>query len=311
MEKFFYVFDGLNKIGPYSKDEILKMLFSAHISLTDSVFDTRDNVLSPLLQHEDFGGSGAVINSSVNARISGDGMAAPKVDFSGLHTDPLKTNKSTTTKPNVKAPTTGTTPAASMPTSNQATSNSAQINTTTKLMNANNNLNFYVNLNNKEYGPFKFLILLSLYKQNKINLTSPVKVQDSATWGKLSDFIPVDVQKSVHMTPIIGSNVLPKNFWKRKNLRLDYEEMVILTNETYSLVAKSIDLSVEGMAVVWIYDIPLNQEFHISLFDSHKNLTQIKGKLVRRESIPNNDNYPLYKAVFIFSEKLEIKNFIS
>ena len=314
MDKFFYVTDGTNKIGPYSKDEILQMLFSAHISLTDSILDTRDNILSPLLQHEDFGGAGNV-NATVNKQPISQNVIAKRIDFSSLKTTLPKTSmdvrkerklKRQTPEGTEKEPTQAVPPVlGDDPTA------ITQITSTTRVINANTNLNFFLKLGEKEYGPFKFLILLSLFKENKITLDSAIKTANDTSYRKLADFLPAELQKSIHMTPIMNANVVPKNFWKRKNLRLDYEEMVIITNESYSLVAKSIDLSAEGIAVFWVYDIPVNEKFTLTLFDKAKNLVQVPGTLVRKEAIPNNDNFPLYKAVFIFSEKLDIKNFIA
>lgn len=331
MDKFFYVIDGLNKIGPYSKDEILQMLFSAHISLTDSILDTRDYILSPLLQHEDFGGSGGV-NATMNKQTLSPNPVAKRIDFSSLRADlpkksldARKERKLARQMRENEITSGGQAPAPAVSASPQVVPESTkamppvfgddpttitQITTTTKVINSNSNLNFYLKLRDKEYGPFKFLILLSLYKENKITLDSAIKTETEKSYRKLSDYLPAELQKSIHMTPIMNSNVVPKNFWKRKNFRLDYEEMVIISNETYSLVAKSIDLSIDGIAVFWVYDIPLNEKFSLTLFDNSKNLVQINGTLVRKEAIENTDNFPLFKAVFLFDQKIDIKSFI-
>jgi hypothetical protein len=329
MDKFFYVTDGLNKIGPYTKDEVLRMLFSAHISLTDSILDTRDNMLVPLLQHEDFGGAGNV-NATMNKQPIAPNPVAQKIDFSSLRNDLPKTAMELRKERKEKALASGLAPAAPKaapaapapvaepeptrviaPVLGDDATSITQITSTTRVINSNNNLNFFLKLNDKEYGPFKFLVLLSLYKANKIGLDSSIKTDLDKSYRKLSDFLPAELQKSIHVTPIMNTNVVPKNFWKRKNVRLDYEEMVILANDTYSLVAKSIDLSADGIAVVWVYDIPLNEKFKLTLFDPAKNVVQLSGTLTRKEAIPNSDGFPLFKAVFIFDQKLDIKNFIA
>ena len=311
MEKCFFVTDGLNRIGPFDKDEILKMLFAAQISLTDSILDSRDNILLPVLQHMDFGGDGN-FNSSVNKQPIIANSIAKTIDFSTLRATPLNSGKSPNSekKINKTDPDKTSTSANARGVENKQ-SGLMQTTPTTQFVNTNTNMNFYLKLNKKEYGPFRFLILLSLYQQKKISLESDVRSESDQSWKKLADILPTDLQNSVHMMPIMNSNVLPKNFWKRKNLRLDFEEMVIIANDTYSLVGRSIDLSTDGMAIVWVYDVPLEQEFLITLFDLKRNLVQIKGKLTRKESIPNSDKFPIFKAVFMFLEKLEIKNFIS
>ena len=331
MDKFFYVSDGLNKIGPYSKDEVLRMLFSAQISLTDYILDTRDNIFCPLLQHEDFGGAGNV-NSTVNKQPISQNAMAKNIDFSSLRNDLPKSAMDLRRERKAAAPAAAAPAAAPAPVAKAAAPEPAvnseptmvlapvlgedlttftQITSTTRVISNNNNLNFYLKLKDKEYGPFKFLVLLSLYKGNKIGLDSAIKAEQDKGYRKLSDFLPAELQKSIHMTPIMNANVIPKNFWKRKNLRLDYEEMVIIANETYSLVAKSIDLSTDGIAVFWVYDIPLNEKFTMTLFDPAKNVVQVTGTLMRKEAIPNVDGFPIFKAVFIFDQKLDIKSFIA
>ena len=328
MDKFFYVSDGLNKIGPYTKDEVLRMLFSAQISLTDFILDTRDNIFCPLLQHEDFGGAGNV-NSTVNKQPISQNAAAKKIDFSSLRNDlpknAMELRKERKARQSAEPPTPAPAyiaPAAEAAINSEPTkviapppaedpTSFTQITSTTRVINNNNNLNFYLKLKDKEYGPFKFLVLLSLYKGSKIGLDSAIKTDQDKSYRKLSDFLPSELQKSIHMTPVMNSEVVPKNFWKRKNLRLDYEEMVIIANETYSLVAKSIDLSSDGMAVFWVYDIPLNEKFTLTLFDPAKNVVQVTGTLTRSQAVPNTEGYPLFKAVFIFDQKLDIKSFIA
>ena len=71
MEKPFYVTDGMNKIGPFSKEEVLHMLYNAHISIMDYIVDARDNRMCPLLQHEDFGGEGGTHSITSSSGIAG------------------------------------------------------------------------------------------------------------------------------------------------------------------------------------------------------------------------------------------------
>jgi hypothetical protein len=359
VDKPFYVTDGMNKIGPFSKDEVLHMLYNAHISLLDYIVDSRDNRMCPLLQHEDFGGDGGTHSLTGSGGIAGltpENLSA-KFGFGDLrkqtHKDreekkmgklrkereenPSHLKRVIDAKPELaaKEAAAATAPASPIPSATTAAAvaqppapapapapvhsgvtnypPSMEIDeeTTTTTLKTNNSVNFYLKVKDKEYGPLKFLVLLSLLKQNKLTAESSTRSENEKGWRKLSDYLPKELQTTIQVTPILNAGVLPKNQWKRKNVRVDYEEMVLINNPRYSLVGKSIDLSAEGIAVIWVYDVPLNEEFEISLFDLEKSVITVKGRLSRRELISNQNGIPFYKAVFIFRDKIQIKNFIA
>lgn len=353
MEKPFYVTDGLNKIGPFSKEEVYQLIYGSHISLMDFIIDSRDNRMCPLLQHEDFGGEGATHSITSNTGIAGltPKSLSNKYGFGELRKSQHKereqkiiekkerrprppqeshlkeviaanpslavpTPESTQSKidytriqPTPKMPDPAPAPAPAK--TEQDEPLEINENTTSFTLKTNNSLGFYIKVKGKEFGPLKFLILLSLLKQNKIGMTTYTRSQADSEWRFLSDFLPTELQKSIHISPVISSNLLPKTHWKRKNVRVDYDEMVMLNNARYSLVAKSIDISAEGIAVVWVYDIPVNEEFEISIFDVEKNMVTVKAILTRKEPLENTEGFPLFKAVFIFKNKIPIKSFIS
>lgn len=358
MEKPFYITDALNKIGPFSREEVLQMLYSSHISITDYIIDARDNRMCPLLQHEDFGGDGGTHSQAQSVGIAGLSPKSlqSKYGFGELrkqiHKDreskindkrfsksqiaqgsshlneviaarpDLKVNSASTSVGQTPKPPTPKPPpppqASQQPNRMKDTSigvvqNSILINSesTTTTLKHNTSANFFVRVKGKEFGPVKFLVLLSLLKQNKIGLEVPTKNDHDNEWKTLSDYIPPELQQTIHISPVSSQNVLPKAMWKRKNVRVDYEEMVVCHNERYSFVGKSIDLSAEGMAVVWVYDAPVNEEFELSFFDLEKNLVTVKAILNRKEQIVGENDIPLFKAVFIFKDKIQIKNFIA
>ena len=332
MDKPFYVTDGMNKIGPFSKEEVLHMLYNAHISIMDYIVDSRDGRMCPLLQHEDFGGEG-----STHAFVGGGGIAgltpenlSNKYGFGELRKQvhkELEGKKGQIKKASEVQKTShlqriqdavdANKPGA--PTDDEPTVfgeltkalNTVDQQSTTTTLKTNNSLNFYVKVKDREYGPLKFLILLSLLKQNKLTGEANTRSENETEWRKLSDYLPKELQQTIKVTPILNSTVLPKNLWKRKNVRVDYEEMVLFNNSRYSLVGKSIDLSAEGIAVVWVYDIPINEEFDLSLFDLDKNMVTVRGRLTRKEPISQETGVPFFKAVFIFKEKIQIKQFIA
>lgn len=341
MEKPFYVTDGMNKIGPFSKDEVLHMLYSAHISLLDYIVDSRDGRMCPLLQHEDFGGDGGTHSIARSAGIAG---LSPedlnsKFGFRNLRTQTHKEREEKykerlkrareesashlkrviDAKPELAVPTGAeetkkTEPAPAEKTvtvTKSAPTLDVDEEVTTTTLKSNNSLNFYLKVKNKEYGPLKFLILLSLLKQNKLTPDASTRSETETGWRKLSDYLPKELQQTIHISPMLSAGVLPKNLWKRKNVRVDYEEIVLINNSRYSLVGKTIDLSAEGLAVLWVYDIPVNEEFELSLFDLDKNVVNINARLSRKEPISSENGITFFKAVFLFKERIQLKNFIA
>ena len=206
MEKPFYVTDGMNKIGPFTKEEVLNMLYNAHISLLDYIVDSRDGRMCPLLQHEDFGGEGSTHSITRNAGIAGltPENLDKKYGFGDLRKkthkereeqrvqkfrqaameNPSHLKRVIDAKPELsvgeeKAPPPTPAPAAaSSPTPmgspnafdpdqtvtrNTVTNVEIDEETTTSTLKTNSSVNFFLKVKNKEYGPLKFLILLSLF----------------------------------------------------------------------------------------------------------------------------------------------------
>ena len=315
------------------------MLFNSHISITDFILDSRDNRTCPLLQHEDFGGAGDTISSRSNSP-SNPNTNLEKYGFAELRkksnllrnsNDPAerariqKELRQNLKSPDHARPAPKITPTqitdedntvfyntsvtSSEPETTQNTNISDILNSSNTLKN-NNSKNFYIKSKDKEYGPLKFLVLLSLLKQNKLKPDIKTRTESETEYHDLTHYLPKDILQTIRVAPVVNSNILPKTKWLRKNVRIDYDDIVLLTNESYSLAARSIDLSAGGISVIWVYDIPLNEKFAISLFDIEKNIYTVNGILTRKETLPKNNGYSIFKAIFLFEENIQIKNFI-
>jgi len=347
MSKHFFVTDGMNKIGPFTKEEVLRMLYSAHISLMDYIVDARDGRMCPLMQHEDFIGgnsSGKDSNDDEGDEAGPSGFSkedmASRFNFKDLKTQTQqqredirkqRPSKSSTTEPPsplkkvmTANPALSVTPHEKTAKKRDADGHEVTVTVadpipaidvneevTTTTLKTNSSVNFFLKVKNKEYGPLKFLILLSLLKQNKLSPQTSTRTEGESEWHALSDYLPKELQQTIQITPMMSPEVLPKNLWKRKNLRVDYEEMVLINNPRYSLVGKSVDLSPEGIAVIWVYDIPVNEEFELSLFDIDKNVVNLKGRLTRKQPLVSDSGITFYKAVFLFRERIQLKNFVA
>lgn len=311
----------MNKVGPFSKDEVYQMLFNAHISITDFILDSRDNRMCPLLQHEDFGGAGDM-NSSGPTPATAKATQLDQFGFGELR----KTGKAlrSANTPKDRAPTIPKpAEAVAAPVVKQqepeptvlyntqtGTSNLTDMTLATNTLKNNNGVNFYVKTKDKEYGPLKFLVLLSLLKQNKLKQDIQTRTDADSKFYELSHFLPKELLQTIQVTPILNPSVLPKNQWQRKNVRIDHDDIVLLNNKDYSLVGRSLDLSAGGISVIWVYDLPLNEKFEVSLFDLDKNLVKVQAYLARKELLQSDSEFIMYKSVFLFNENIQIKNFI-
>lgn len=311
----------MNKVGPFSKDEVYQMLFNAHISITDFIFDSRDNRTCPLLQHEDFGGAGDM-NSSGPAPATAKATQLDQFGFAALRTGKALRSANTPKDHAPTAPKPAKAVAAAVvkqqepePTvlynTQTGTSSLTDMTLATNTLKNNNSVSFYVKTKDKEYGPLKFLVLLSLLKQNKLKQDIQTRTDTDTKFYELSHFLPKELLQTIQVTPILNPSVLPKNQWQRKNVRIDYDDIVLLNNKDYSLVGRSLDLSAGGISVIWVYDLPLNEKFEVSLFDLDKNLVKVQAYLARKELLQSDSEFTMYKSVFLFNENIQIKNFIS
>lgn len=332
----------MNKVGPFSKEEVYQMLFNAHISITDFILDSRDNRMCPLLQHEDFGGAGDNNSGGSSGLPNTKSVQSDQFGFAELRkqgktslsaktpTERYRQRKEANQAAAVKAPEKISNPIPTKTdetlelektalyntnagtTTNSVAQASASDDSHEALNTLKNNSteNFYVKTKDKEYGPLKFLVLLSLLKQNKLKPDIKTRTESETEYHELSYYLPKELLQTIQVTPILNPSVLPKNQWQRKNVRIDYDDIILVNNQNYSLVGRSLDLSAGGISVIWVYDLPLNEKVEITLFDLEKNLVKVSGYLARKESLPNNSDFTLYKSVFLFDNNIQIKNFI-
>ena len=325
MKKPFYVTDGLNRIGPFSKEEVLTMLYNATISIMDYVIDSRDNRMCPLLQHEDFGGEG-----EVHGLVGGKGIAgltpknlSQKFGFAELR---QKKNVDRDDRRDAKKktrPKDGATshlqevinafPELAAKQSDEektvAATGFADEQTATTAIKNSMGTAFYVKIKDKEYGPIKYLILLSLLFHNKVDLKAKVRTEGSNDYRELDDFVPDEVEKTMDFEPLFSDELLPRKDWRRKNPRIEFEEIVLINNDDYCFVAKSIDLSNEGISVLCAYEIAEGEAFDISIFDLEKNIQTFKAKSVRNSPM-RAGNIGMFRVAFVFDKKISLKSFI-
>lgn len=301
----YYVSDGINKVGPLSIEEIKKLVFNSQISITDFIFDPRDNKMYPLLQHEAFGGDGNVsIGTAEGYSETQAGTRTSSLDFSSL-----RSGKNILQSPKISSRERRASTAHSN-SSPEATISGVSTVAVEPQIKIQRSSDFYVQVNGKEFGPVKFLMLLSLLKQNKIKTDTPARTASHNTWAQLKNYLPAEYNSTINITPLVSNEVLPKTHWKRKNLRIDYDEVVLIRNAKYDVVAKALDLSAEAIAILWVYDIPIGEELELSLFDAEQKLLKITGKISRIEPVANKEEMPLFKAVIVFNEKIAIRNFV-
>lgn len=179
-----------------------------------------------------------------------------------------------------------------------------------KQVRAGESCRFYVSLNSKEYGPINFLFLLSLVQLKKIELSSKARLENDLSWKRVEDFVNKDFFYDIEFSPLVREEQLPTPRWKRKNIRIDYDEVVLLNNANHTLVAKALDISSEAIALIWVHAVPVKEEFELSLIDREKKIIRVKAILTRKELLSDEGGESVYKAVFTFTERISMKNFI-
>ena len=84
MNKFFIFSDGLNKFGPFSKEEIEKMMFENKLYLTDMIFDIRTKQWAKILLHPDF------VDDTPEVVEASDGIAGLMPDRATVDGDKIR-----------------------------------------------------------------------------------------------------------------------------------------------------------------------------------------------------------------------------
>ena len=302
MNKVFLFSDGLNKFGPFAKEEIEKMMFENKLYLTDLIFDTRTKQWTKILLHPDF------VNDTPDAPEVSDGIA-------GLMSDRFTVDGEKIKKEGIKdlAINKMIKDAQKEELAKQkkvftilqdgvtAESDSSGKNEKLELEDLDVE-KWYIKEGGVILGPYHFLTILTMMRDHSLDDRNYLRKGKNGPWQIATmAFSLSDVASFEAMAPGKTQSLLPPRAWLRKNLRRDFVLLFYVNDGKQEYIVQGFDISENGVSFVTM--VPcffINQRLLVSLVVAIDNIIKVDGEVLRIEKVES-------KAVDMILTKYALK----
>jgi hypothetical protein len=302
MSKVFLFSDGLNKFGPFSKEEIEQMMFENKLYLTDLIFDTRNKQWTKILLHPDF------VNDVEETPEISEGIAGLMPDSATPDGEKLKKEgiKDLAISKMIKAA--------------QKEEIAKQTKVFTILQDGvtaesdssgkKDSLEFedldaekwYIKEGGVILGPYHFLTILTMMRDHSLDDRNYLRKGKNGPWQIATmAFSLSEVANFEAMTPGKTQSLLPPRAWLRKNLRRDFDMLFYVNDGKQEYIVQGFDISEQGISFVTMVPcFALQQRLLVSLVVTIDNIIKVDGEVLRIEKVES-------KAVDMILTKYALK----
>lgn len=315
-DKFFYFSNGTKRFGPYSRQQVLNLIFQNRVGIMDLVFDSRSQEWTKLMNHVDF----EMDESDKSQFVIG---LAPEIKTT--NTDFMQQLTNITSKPKAGAgapPVIGGPPPienASAPKpasplmpkieaheSSGATSVSGL--TLAIPQNASETKSWYMKEGAITLGPYHYLTIISMIQDGTLRDTDLLRQKGEKDWKAVSEIFSKEDRDQVgSLIPQAIQATAPDRANLRKDIRRDINRVLLVSDDKVQYVVQGLDISLGGISFASLAPhFTVGQILTCTLTHTTKDIVNVKGKVVRVQPIKSsNDEIELLKYVLIFDEKID------
>ena len=302
MNKFFIFSDGLNKFGPFSKEEIEKMMFENKLYLTDMIFDIRTKQWAKILLHPDF------VDDTPEVVEASDGIAGLMPDRATVDGDKIRKEgvkdlaikgiidaAKKEEKAKQKKVFTILQEGMTSESDNSGKKDSLEF----EDLDANK---WYIKEGAVVLGPYHFLTILTMMRDHSLDERNYVRKGKNGQWLiPTMAFSSQDIQNFAALTPGKTTSLLPARAWQRKNLRRDFDLLFYVNDGRQELIVQGFDISEHGVSFVTMVPVfHIGQKLSCSLVVAIDNIIRVDGEVLRIEKVDS-------KAVDMMLTKYALK----
>lgn len=309
MSKVFLFSDGLNKFGPFTKEEIEKMMFENKLSLTDLIFDTRTKQWSKILLHNDF------VDDTPEVQEVSDGIAGLMPDRSTVDGEKIKKEgiKDLVVSQMIKAA--------------QKEELAKQKKVFTILQDGvtvesdssgkKDKLEFedldtekwYIKEGGVILGPYHFLTILTMMRDHSLDDRNYLRKGKNGPWQIATmAFSLSDISNFEAMAFGKTQSLLPPRAWLRKNLRRDFDLLFYVNDGKQEYIVQGFDISENGISFVTMVPcFSMAQRLLVSLVVAIDNIIKVDGEVLRIETVESKAvDMVLTKYVLKLDQKIDL-----
>ena len=309
MNKFFIFSDGLNKFGPFSKEEIEKMMFENKLFLTDMIFDVRNKQWSKILLHPDF------VDDTPEIVETSDGIMGLMPDRATVDGDKIKKEgvKDLAIKQIIDAA------KKEDKAKQKKIFNILQDGITTEGdssgkvetleledLDANK---WYIKEGAVILGPYHFLTILTMMRDHSLDERNFVRKGKTGQWMiPTMAFSSQEMQSFAALTPGKTKSLLPARAWQRKNLRREFDLLFYVNDGKQEFIVQGFDISEQGVSFVTMAPVfNIGQKLSCSLVMAIDNILRADGEVLRIEKVDSKEvDMTLTKYALKLDQKIDL-----
>ncbi len=313
-DKYFYFSNGTKRFGPYSRQQVLGLIFQNRVGIMDLVFDSRSQEWTKLVNHVDF----EMDEAEKSQFVIG---LAPEIKTTNTDFMQQLTNITNKPKPSAGAPPVigGAPPAAPTEPAKSAEiksetphepSSGTMISGLTMSIpqNTSETKSWYMKEGAITLGPYHYLTIISMIQDGTLRETDLLRQKGEKDWKTLAEvFSKEDREQVGSLIPQVLHAAAPDRANLRKDIRRDINRVLLVSDDKVQYVVQGLDISLGGISFASLAPhFSVGQILTCTLTHTTKDIVNVKGKVVRVQPIKSsNDDIELLKYVLIFDEKID------
>jgi hypothetical protein len=303
-DKYFYFSDGARRFGPYSRQQVLDLLYQSRVGIMDQIFDSRTQEWTKLYSHGDFDVE-ETEKHMVTLGLTPEVRATNVSDVAELISAKLKS------KPGAPPPL----PAAGVPAAAAKIPEKAKEGTVsggglTKSIpqSPTETKSWFMKEGAITLGPYHYLTILAMIQDGTLRDNDLLKQKGEKDWKKVVEIFSKEEREQVGaLIPLRIENIAPERANLRKDMRRDINRVLLVSDEKVQYVVQGLDISVGGIAFASLAPhFQVGQVLTCTLTHTTKDIVDVKGTVHRIQTIKSaNNEIKLLKYVLIFDEKID------
>lgn len=308
-EKIFFLSNGINLLGPFTKEELLRMVYNGELKKDARVYDISTSQWCKMENHpkftrKDFEENNLVIFGlhSSNNNETGIKIKRPKK----LRALTSKSNPASS-KPATAAP---PTKANAQPPPLETGFISTSIVEKQSLL---SNEKWYIADGKFLLGPYHYLSLIYMLKQGTIPFDQSIRREDQKEFKTIEDILTARELKSLTELDCLKYQVeMPKDLTSRRFERKNVDFYLYFTFNGTQYIVQAYDISAYAIAFVTHEgSFSVREKGECAMIQKDESILAVTGSILRKDEVKSRKiDTKLFKYAFFFDREVQLENVI-
>lgn len=301
-DKIFFISNSINLLGPFAKEELLRMLYNGEIKKDIRIYDISENKWMRMESHPKFTKKDFEENNLVIIGLHSSNSNATGIKIKKKIRKPQKLAKKTPSpqvpqKPKSQGPSPGDT----------VFINTAIVDKQSLLVSEK----WYLQDGNFKLGPYHYLSLIYMLREGVITFEHAILREDQSSWKTMDEIVSAREMNTLAELDCIRNHVdIPREMSLRKIERkdVDFYHYFLFNGEQYTVQAY--DIAPSSIAFVsQESDFIVSQPGECAFVQRDESILVVHGKIIRRDDVKSRKiGANLFKYAFVFDQDIDLEN---